>query len=84
MGDEFTQAQNGNDNPYDQDNTTSLPNWNHLIANQDLFYQAQDSLSYVAFNRSEALRASGLQLMRILRFGGSKPQFQYTSAKIAR
>jgi glycogen operon protein len=37
MGDEFGQAQGGNNNPYNQDNETSWLDWDRLAANRDLF-----------------------------------------------
>lgn len=36
-GDEFMQTQGGNNNPYNQDNTTSWLDWSRLQANQDIF-----------------------------------------------
>lgn len=36
-GDEFLQTQGGNNNPYNQDNTTSWLDWDRLRANQDVF-----------------------------------------------
>ena len=37
MGDEFLNTQNGNNNPYNQDNETNWLNWNLLEDNKDLF-----------------------------------------------
>lgn len=36
-GDEFLQTQGGNNNPYNQDNTTGWLDWDRLRANQDVF-----------------------------------------------
>jgi isoamylase len=36
-GDEFLQTQGGNNNPYNQDNSTSWLDWDRLQANQDIF-----------------------------------------------
>ncbi len=36
-GDEFLQTQRGNNNPYNQDNTTSWLDWDRLRVNQDVF-----------------------------------------------
>ena len=36
-GDEFLQTQGGNDNPYNQDNSTTWLNWDLLDANRDMF-----------------------------------------------
>jgi isoamylase len=36
-GDEFLQTQGGNNNPYNQDNTTSWLDWDRVQANQDVF-----------------------------------------------
>jgi isoamylase len=36
-GDEFLQTQGGNNNPYNQDNTTSWLDWDRLRVNQDVF-----------------------------------------------
>ena len=36
-GDEFLQTQRGNNNPYNQDNTTSWLDWDRLRTNQDVF-----------------------------------------------
>lgn len=37
MGDEFLNTQNGNNNPYNQDNETSWLDWNGLESNRDIF-----------------------------------------------
>lgn len=37
MGDEFTQSQHGNNNPYNQDNETTWLDWSRLEKYQDLF-----------------------------------------------
>jgi isoamylase len=37
MGDEFLQTQNGNNNPYNQDNETTWLNWDLVNKNQDMF-----------------------------------------------
>ncbi|WP_417387736.1 glycogen debranching protein [Gimesia sp.] len=37
MGDEFLQTQEGNNNPYNQDNETSWLDWSRLETNQDMF-----------------------------------------------
>jgi len=36
-GDEFLNTQYGNNNPYNQDNTTGWLDWSHLQVNQDIF-----------------------------------------------
>jgi pullulanase/glycogen debranching enzyme len=36
MGDEFMQTQNGNNNPYNQDNEMTWLSWNHAKANEDV------------------------------------------------
>ena len=36
-GDEFLQTQGGNNNPYNQDNTTSWLDWDRLRVHQDVF-----------------------------------------------
>jgi len=36
-GDEFMQTQNGNNNPYNQDNDTAWLDWSRLDANRDIF-----------------------------------------------
>ena len=36
-GDEFLQTQGGNNNPYNQDNTTGWLDWDRLRVNQDVF-----------------------------------------------
>ncbi len=37
MGDEFLQTQNGNSNPWNQDNATSWLDWDRLQSNQDVY-----------------------------------------------
>ena len=37
MGDEFLQTQNGNNNPYNQDNETTWLNWDRLEEHSDIF-----------------------------------------------
>ncbi len=37
MGDEFLQTQNGNSNPWNQDNATSWLDWDRLQSNQDIY-----------------------------------------------
>ncbi len=49
MGDEFLQTQGGNNNPYNQDNTTSWLDWNRLNQNSDMF---QFFKRMIAFRKS--------------------------------
>lgn len=46
MGDEFLQTQNGNNNPYNQDNETSWLNWKRLEANTDIFRFVKRMISF--------------------------------------
>jgi glycogen operon protein len=48
-GDEFLNTQFGNNNPYNQDNTTGWLDWSQLPANQDIFHFFK---SLIAFRKS--------------------------------
>jgi isoamylase len=46
MGDEFLQTQQGNSNPWNQDNETSWLDWERLDANQDIFRFFQRMIAF--------------------------------------
>ena len=46
MGDEFMQTQNGNDNPYNVDDTTTWLDWSKLTTNADLFRFYQQLIAF--------------------------------------
>lgn len=45
MGDEFGNSQEGNNNPYGQDNEISWLNWNNLLKNQELFAYTKELIA---------------------------------------
>jgi glycogen operon protein len=45
-GDEFLQTQNGNNNPYNQDNETSWLDWSRLPANREMFSFFQKMIAF--------------------------------------
>lgn len=51
-GDEFGNSQNGNNNPYCQDNETTWLNWNLLKSNDDIFSFVKES---IAFRKAHAV-----------------------------
>lgn len=51
-GDEFGNSQNGNNNPYCQDNDTTWLNWNLLKTNQELFSFVREG---IAFRKAHAI-----------------------------
>ena len=51
-GDEFLNTQFGNNNPYNQDNTTGWLDWSQLRANQDIFRFFK---SMIAFRKSHSM-----------------------------
>lgn len=52
MGDEFGNSQNGNNNPYCQDNEISYLNWRNIDTNQEFFQFAK---SMIAFRREHSV-----------------------------
>ncbi|QDT36160.1 glycogen debranching protein [Stratiformator vulcanicus] len=46
MGDEFMQTQDGNNNPYNQDNETSWLDWTRLEQNRDVFRFVKEFISF--------------------------------------
>ncbi|MGH8067105.1 MAG: glycogen debranching protein [Candidatus Entotheonellia bacterium] len=51
-GDEFMQTQGGNNNPYNQDNTTSWLDWDRWRANQDIFRFFKGLIAFRKAHRS--------------------------------
>ncbi len=45
-GDEFLHTQQGNNNPYNQDNETTWLNWNRLDQNQDMFRFCKELIAF--------------------------------------
>lgn len=45
-GDEFLNSQNGNNNPYNQDNETAWVDWDNLKKNRDFYLFAKDILAF--------------------------------------
>jgi isoamylase len=46
MGDEFMNTQRGNNNPYNQDNDTTWPDWSLRTANDDMFRFFQQMIAF--------------------------------------
>ena len=46
MGDEFLQTQNGNNNPYNQDNETTWLNWGRLREHEDIFRFFREMIAF--------------------------------------
>ncbi|MBQ8591506.1 MAG: hypothetical protein IJ485_01985 [Lachnospiraceae bacterium] len=57
-GDEFGNSQNGNNNPYCQDNEITWLNWNLLKSNEDIFSFVKDT---IAFRKEHAILHSRKQ-----------------------
>ena len=58
-GDEFLQTQGGNNNPYNQDNTTSWLDWDRLRVNQDVFRFFRSMIGFRKAHPSWAAAGSG-------------------------
>ena len=70
-GDEFLNTQFGNNNPYNQDNTTGWLDWSQLRANQDIFRFFKSMIafrkSHSALSRSRYARNSPAIRLRFAR-----------------
>lgn len=65
MGDEFGNSQNGNNNPYCQDNDVTWLNWANLQQNEELFLFAQRMITLRKDSQIAVLSYHGEQAMQI-------------------
>jgi glycogen operon protein len=59
-GDEFLNTQQGNNNPYNQDNETTWLDWDRARAHQDVFRFFREMIAFRRRHPSIARRASGV------------------------
>jgi glycogen operon protein len=81
-GDEFLNTQFGNNNPYNQDNTTGWLDWSQLRANQDIFRFFK---SMIAFRKSHpSLMRSRFWREDVVWYGtGERADLSYQSRSLA-